>query len=369
MLSPHPNVQGPIPKITQLLLDPLRAAGCEVTVEPWGRHTDAETLADKVSGRARDIVRVRSLVSAVSFDAIIVKTSHEWMSLLRDVPLLVAIRRRVPLIVMEFHGGRSDRLRERGSRAFKWATLMLFQLSDGVFVLSSEEARSASLFYPRGNFRVIVNPFQSNEHDRHASRPDRLPAVPTLLFAGRLVPEKGIFDTLEAFAVLQARRPCHLVIAGIGPAAEGVASRVAALGLSGSVTLAGLLSHDELVAKYRAADIFVLPTYWAEGFPTVVAEAMSIGLPIVTTRLRGMADHLKEGVNALFVPPRAPSALADALGRLLEDDGLRRRMSTANRAKVRDFEPVRAAEIYLRALAELAASQQHRRERHSGRIA
>jgi len=96
---------------------------------------------------------------------------------------------------------------------------------------------------------------------------------------------------------------------------------------------------------------------------------MSIGLPIVTTRLRGMADHLKEGVNALFVPPRAPSALADALGRLLEDDGLRRRMSTANRAKVRDFEPVRAAEIYLRALAELGASQQHRRERHSGRIA
>jgi len=135
------------------------------------------------------------------------------------------------------------------------------------------------------------------------------------------------------------------------------------------VTLAGLLSHDELVAKYRAADIFVLPTYWAEGFPTVVAAAMSIGLPIVTTKLRGTADHLEEGVNALFVPPRAPSALADALGRLLEDDGLRRRMSTANRAKVRDFEPVRAAEIYLRALAELGASQQHRRERHSGRIA
>jgi len=353
MLSPRSNVQGPIPRITTLLLEPLRAAGCEVTVEPWGRHSDTESLADKVMGRVRDIIRVRSRVSAAHFDVMVVKTSHEWMSLLRDVPLLVATRRRVPVIVAEFHGGNSDRLSAPGNHAFKWVTRMLFRLIDGAFVLSCEEARSASAFYPPGKFRVIVNPFESSEHDRDAPRVDRLPAVPTLLFAGRLLPEKGVLDTVDAFAALQARRPCHLVIAGTGPAAEDVAARVAALGLSGSVTLAGLLPHDEIVARYRAADIFVLPTYWGEGFPTVLAEAMSAGLPIVTTRLRGIADHLEEDVNALFVPPRAPSALADAVGRLLEDDGLRRRMSAANRAKVRDFEPVKAAEIYLRALAEV----------------
>jgi glycosyltransferase involved in cell wall biosynthesis len=353
MLSPRSNIQGPIPKLTTLLLDPLRAAGCEITVESWGRESDKETLADKVIGRARDIIRVRSLVSAVRFDVMIVKTSHEWMSLLRDVPLLIATRRHVPAIVAEFHGGNSDRLAAPGNHAFKLVTRMLFRLIDGAFVLSSEEARSSAAFYPRGKFRVIVNPFESNDHDRDASRPDRLPAVPTLLFAGRLLPEKGVLDTVEAFAILHARRPFHLVIAGAGPAAEDVAARVEALGLSGSVTLAGLLSHDELLARYRAADIFVLPTYLGEGFPTVLAEAMSAGLPIVTTKLRGAADHLEEGVNALFVPPRAPSALAEAIGRLLDDDGLRGRMSAANRAKVRDFEPVKAAEIYLRALDEL----------------
>jgi len=352
MLSPHPNVQGPIPKITPLLLDPLRAAGCEVTVEPWGRHTDTETLAAKVLGRARDIVRLRSLVSAVRFDVMIVKTSHEWMSLLRDVPLLVATRRQLPLIVVEFHGGRSDRLPARGNHAFKWATLMLFHLSDGVLVLSSEEARDASVFYPQGRFRMMVNPFRISEHDRHAARPERLPAVPTLVSASRLVPEKGIFDTLDAFVLLQARRPCRLVFAGTGPAAGDLASRVEALGLSDKVTLAGLLSHDELMTTYRAADVFVLPTHGPEGFPTSVAEAMSTGLPVVTTRIRGLADHLEEGVNALFVPPRAPGALADALGRLLDDDVLRGRLSMANRAKVGDFEPARAAETYLRALAE-----------------
>ena len=353
MLSPRSNIQGPIPKITTLLLEPLRAAGCEVTVEPWGRHKDVESLADKVVGRVRDIIRVRSRVSAAHFDVMIVKTSHEWMSLLRDVPLVVATRRHVPAIVAEFHGGDSDRLSGPGNHAFKWVTRLLFRRIDGAFVLSSEEARTASAFYPPGKFRVIVNPFQSSEHDHDAPRTGSLPAVPTLLFAGRLLPEKGVLDTVEAFAALRARRPCHLVIAGTGPAAEDVAARVAVLGLSDSVNLAGLLSHDELVARYRAAEIFVLPTYWGEGFPTVLAEAMSAGLPIVTTKLRGNADHLEEGVNALFVPPRSPSALAEVIDRLLDDDGLRGRMSAANRAKVRDFEPVKAAEIYVRALAEL----------------
>lgn len=353
MLSPRPSVYGPIPKITSLLLDPLRAAGCDVTVEPWGRHTDTESLADKVIGRVRDVIRLRSRVSAERFDVMIVKTSHEWMSLLRDVPLVVATRRHVPVIVAEFHGGHADWLTAPGNHAFKWCTRLLFQFIDGGFVLSSEEARANTAFYPRGRFRVIVNPFQSSENDGDPPRPEQLPAVPTVMFAGRLLAEKGVLDTVEAFAILQARRPCHLVIAGDGAAADDVAARVAALGLSESVTLPGRLSHEEIAALYRAADIFVFPTYMGEGFPTVLAEAMSAGLPIVTTKLRGAADLLEEGVNALFVPPREPSVLADAIGRLLDDDALRERMSAANRAKVRDFTPVKAAEIYLRALAEI----------------
>lgn len=354
ILSARPNVMGPIAKITGLLLDPLRAAGCEVTVEFWGRISDTETLLDKVWGRARDIMRVRSRVSGSRFDVMIINTGLAWMTLLRDVPLLIAVRRHVPLIVLEFHGSNADLLSAPGNHAFKWAARMLFRLSDGVFLLSSEELRSASAFYPQGNFHLIVYPFKPADNDGHAVRADELPAVPTVLFAGRLVPEKGIFDTLEAFAILRARRPCRLVIAGTGWAADEVASRVATLGLSDSVTLTGLLPLDELMANYRAADIFVLPTYHTEGFPTVVGEAMSTGLPIVLTPARGLADHLEDGVHALFVPPHAPGVLADALGRLLADDELRKRMSTANLAKVRDFEPTKAAEIYLRALAELA---------------
>lgn len=74
--------------------------------------------------------------------------------------------------------------------------------------------------------------------------------------------------------------------------------------------------------QYQRADIFVLPG-WSEGFPTVVAEAMDVGLLIVRAREQGMADHLAKRVNALLVPPRDPPGLAAAIDRLLEDASLR----------------------------------------------
>jgi glycosyltransferase involved in cell wall biosynthesis len=80
---------------------------------------------------------------------------------------------------------------------------------------------------------------------------------------------------------------------------------------------------------------------------------MAAGLPIVTTPTRGISDHLVDGVHALFVPPRDPRALADAIERLLRDSALRKRMSGANRAKVRDFAPEKVAGQYLRALEEI----------------
>ena len=354
LLSPHPGVHGPLPKHTPLLVDALREKGCEVTSEPWGRHSDTETLPAKIFGRARDIGRIRSLVTATPFDVMVVKTSLEWMSLLRDVPLLLVVRRRVPKTVIQFHGGNPDRLRAPGNLLFKQVSQMLFRLSDGVFVLSSEEARAAAAFYPHGTFEVVINPFLPPD-DGCAPPTSKSAAVPTLLYASRLVKEKGIFDTLDAFALVRARRPCRLVIAGTGAAAGEVAARVDALELADAVVIAGQLSHDELTAAYRGADIFVLPTYWGEGFPTAIAEAMSAGLPVVTTASRGMADHLCAGVNALFVPPREPATLADTLGRLLDDDELRLRIGGENRTKVRDFAPEVAAEIYLRALAQIDA--------------
>jgi glycosyltransferase involved in cell wall biosynthesis len=103
---------------------------------------------------------------------------------------------------------------------------------------------------------------------------------------------------------------------------------------------------------YRSADVFVLPSY-SEGLPTVLLEAMSYGLPIVTTRIRGAADHLAEGENALFVSVRSAEALAGALERLLDDTALRAKMRENNLLKAQDFMPAKVVQAYVEAFADV----------------
>ena len=85
----------------------------------------------------------------------------------------------------------------------------------------------------------------------------------------------------------------------------------------------------------------------------VLLEAISAGLPIVTTPIRGALDHLKEGVNTLFVPPHDPSVLAQTLSKLLNDPDLRARMREANLEKVKEFAPDVVARSYYLALEQI----------------
>jgi glycosyltransferase involved in cell wall biosynthesis len=354
MLVPHAGVGGPMPRILELLVNGLRGLGCEVSTAGWGRHSDDEGLGSKLIGRSRDVVRIRGIASTLRPDCVVVQTSHDWPSLARDIPLAAALRQTTPALVLQMHGTLADRLVSPGSAALKRATALLLRLVDGVLLLSSEERRALDAFRPTGRYEVVDNPFDEAPAGAAAKvrklRPDE---EASLLFAGRLLREKGVGEAVEAVALLNGRRPARLLVAGSGPAEGELSAAVSERGLVGKVELAGHLSAGALQRAYRDADVFVFPTYHPEGFPTVIAEAMSAGLPIVTTKTRGSADHLESGVNALFVPPHDPDALAAALEGLLADHELRARMARANRAAVKRFAPDRVAKEYLAALSRI----------------
>jgi glycosyltransferase involved in cell wall biosynthesis len=357
MLVPHVGVRSPMGRIAELLIGGLRDLGCEVETAPWGRHTDDEGLGRKFVGRFADALRIRRMLSASQPDCTVVQTSHDWRALARDLVLVRMIGRRGRPLVLQWHGSRADLVSSPGERALKRATTQLLRRVDGVFVLSSEELASFRPLAPDTRFEVVTNPFEplagtgtgSRGRARAATSPARL------LFASRLLPEKGVFDVVDALDLLIGRRRAHLVIAGAGPAGPELERRVAALQLGSHITLTGHLPPTSLAREYADADVFVLPTYYpVEGFPTVIAEAMGAGLPIVTTRMRGITDHLRDEVNALFVPARDPEAVAGALERLLADDGFRKRMGDANSEAVKAFAPDRVARAYLEALHRVA---------------
>jgi glycosyltransferase involved in cell wall biosynthesis len=348
MLVPYPNIKGPVPKHTPYLVQALRDLGCDLVTEPWGRHHDGETWLDKITGRISDIIRIRRTASQGHFDGMVVKTAHDWATLSRDIPMLIACRGLTPWVAIQFHGSNLGGL-FKGSKLFQLASRWLCRLSDGGLVLSSEERECWQRFYPQGYFYCVRNPYLPPKNRPQTRNRQRfgLPEQGTvLLFAGRLIEAKGILDLLHAMPAILEKHSCYLMIAGDGPQEQEAQMLAVSLGIQDRVIFTGYLSGDALQEAYQAGDVFVFPS-WSEGFPTVLAEAMDCGLPIVTTRIQGAADHLQEGIHALFVSPRDFQILASTVCRLLDDQPLQERMRKSNKERIKIFKPAVVGREYL----------------------
>jgi glycosyltransferase involved in cell wall biosynthesis len=146
-----------------------------------------------------------------------------------------------------------------------------------------------------------------------------------LLFLSNMIPSKGYFDVLDAVHLLHARDvPVEAVFAGGWESdadRKAFEAAVAAYGLTHRVTHLGSVSDRARIrALYLDADVFLLPTYYpTEAQPISVIEALSAATPVVTTQHASIPAMVREGQEALFVPPRAPEAIAAALERLAGD--------------------------------------------------
>jgi len=161
------------------------------------------------------------------------------------------------------------------------------------------------------------------------------PAAPvTIMLASRLLWDKGIGELVEAMRCLRQRRvACRCCL--IGEPDDGNPASVPRPWLANCVA-EGLVEwwgfRDNMPEVLRHAQIACLPSYYREGMPKFLLEASATGLPLVTTDTPGCRDIVEPEVNGLLVPPRHPIALAEALQRLVEDAGLRRRLGTRARA-------------------------------------
>jgi len=173
----------------------------------------------------------------------------------------------------------------------------------------------------------------------------------TVLFLGRLDPQKGLDLALEAWAQVVRRRPgARLVVAGEGPSGTALQAQAAQLGLGDAVRFPGVSETPETLL--RGSEVFLLPSR-SEGMSNALLEAMATGLPCVATRIGGNGELLRHGDTGLLVSPGDASALAETLLGLLQDPALRRRLGTAARTEVleryaMDRVALRYRELYAR---------------------
>lgn len=169
------------------------------------------------------------------------------------------------------------------------------------------------------------------------SAADRPPGVPLLLSVGRLRPKKGFAILLEACGLLKiGGHKFRCVIAGYGPLRDQLAARIDELGLGDTVALAGMVTQEEVIALYRQAQLFVLPCQVTadgdrDGIPNVLAEAMAMELPVVSTAVAGIPELIEHEHSGLLVRPEDPLQLAAAIARLLDQPRLRQELGKAGR--------------------------------------
>lgn len=183
-----------------------------------------------------------------------------------------------------------------------------------------------------------------------------------VLFVGRLVEKKGVDTLIDAMARIRSTNPSlELVVFGDGPLRRSLERRAARAGIAAHFE--GWRGPAEIRKAMRQALLLAVPSRIAaggdsEGLPTVVMEAMTLGLPVVATRHAGIPEIVSDMTTGLLVPEADPDALARAIQTLSDDPDLARRLRDEAYADVRArFDARQQSELLERRLLQLAGFQ------------
>lgn len=204
--------------------------------------------------------------------------------------------------------------------------------SNKVIAISNSCAKELETFYGVKNSEIIPNAvdttFFSPINKKNISSP-------YLLYTGRLSPEKGLFDLVEAAKVVCQKFPdLKFVITGKGPIEGLLKRRISQLNLDKNFSFVGYVDRLTLLRYYQNALLYVLPSYW-EGLPTTLLEAMSCELPVVGTNVAGTSEVIDNYATGLLVPPNRPKKLEKAIIELLDNSTLRRYLGKNARLHVK----------------------------------
>jgi len=237
-------------------------------------------------------------------------------------------------IIFHCHSGKFDQfyLEERDWQ--KTLIRKVLSLADRVVILSPHWVPFFSQMVPTVKLKVLENavPLASYQ-SKGAEFPKAL--EPTILFAGLLTENKGLFDLISIVPELVKKVPSvKVLLAGSGDVPR-IQAALQNSHIEGSVQLLGWVDPQQLIGLYHQSHLFVLPSYY-EGLPMVLLEAMACGLPIVGTRVGGIPELVEEGENGILIHPGDREALLNSLARLLNDPILREHMALKNVQKIKE---------------------------------
>jgi glycosyltransferase involved in cell wall biosynthesis len=295
-----------------------------------GRH---EGALQKLLRYALSPLQLALFLLRTRVDVVHMNTSLDPKAYWRDLAYLAVSKLLGRPVVNQIHGGAMPQDFSEGN-PFLVGLLRRFLLwSDVVTVLSSAELAAYRAFDARPNVQLLPNaidPAGLIDHERsyNTDRPLRL------VYIGRLVRAKGLFEVIDAMAQLAlAGRKFSLSLAGAGPDLDELVAATKKAGLTDRVTFLGSVFNATKQRLWLESDLFVFPTY-AEGLPYSLLEAMAAGCVPIATPVGAIPDVMRDGEHGLFVPLKDAEALASAVSALDDDRGRMVRMAKAARRRI-----------------------------------
>jgi glycosyltransferase involved in cell wall biosynthesis len=266
-------------------------------------------------------------------DVIHINTSLVPRAYWRDIVYLVIARSFRKEIVTQIHGGALPQ--SFFDRPFlRWVLKKFLRASHVVVVLSSEEVRAYRTFDERVRVELVPNAIAVTEAMTN-HRESNVDAPLQIVYVGRLVRTKGVFDALVAARQLKDEAvPFRFQIAGSGPDEMEVRREILRLGLGTDVLMLGPIAGDAKTTLWLTSDVFAFPTFHLEGLPYTILEALAAGCVPVTCAVAAIPDVMRNGQHGIFIPPHDPAAIAAAIRRLAENRDELRQMSDAGRRRV-----------------------------------
>lgn len=264
---------------------------------------------------------------------------------------LAAVAARVPIRIFTVHGWAFGAYSGPASCAYLWADRLAGRWTTVTICVAEHERSSGIAARTCRSDRTIVIP---NAVDVSAApKADGNGGTPRLVTVGRLKAPKDYVTLTRALAALPSGS-FEALIVGDGPDRPEVETELVRLGLAKAVRLLG--ERTDVPELLASSDVFVLSSA-SEGLPLSVEEAMAAGLPVVASAVGGVPELVVDGETGYLVPPGEGERLAEALGLLLGDPALRRRMGRSGRARAEELFDLTAfrrahVELYRRQLAK-----------------
>jgi glycosyltransferase involved in cell wall biosynthesis len=225
-------------------------------------------------------------------------------------------------IILHVHGAEFILFYQNGSWLLKAWIQAVLKKCDCLLALSYQWQKDLRLIAPTSDIRVVYNPTIVRTVDADDRSLDAQSPV-KFLFMGRIGKRKGVYDILESLRYIQSRNfEIHLYGDGDLTLVEALIQKNQ---LQAQVKLNGWIDGDTKDRVFRQADVLLLPSY-NEGLPISVLEALSYGLPVLSTCVGGISEAVEEGVNGFLIQPGQCKVLGEYIERLSTSAAMRKRM-------------------------------------------